>query len=269
MPNEDLGIEPVEPTSEPNDSEGHSGEPQSPSQRSVGPDLAHQVQDAIASGNQPVLEAIQQLGQALVAQRQAEQPSEPMPEPSELAERLLTDPNTVIDSRIAEVLRAQLASPMARSFEVDRDERIETRAAEIDLEWGDGFFDDHIRDRLIGDKGNLRAWPINQQADPVVIDSAINAILGNDFRDSEKREIMKEALDKTAKARAEREVQQAPHMMGPGRSSYPRSDKLTPEHKTMLEGFNKSGIELTEKDIKEALTRENTLDAWMPKGAQQ
>ena len=37
----------------------------------------------------------------------------------------------------------------------------------------------------------------------------------------------------------------------------------------MLEGFQKAGIELTEKDIKEALTRENTLDAWTPKGAQQ
>jgi hypothetical protein len=190
-----------------------------------------------------------------------------MPEPDELAQQLLTDPNTVIDGRVAEVLKAQLAAPMSRSFEVDRDERIETRAAEIDLEWGDGFFDGNIRERLIGDKGNLRAWPINQQADPVVIDSAINAILGNDFRDSERREVMKEALDKVAKARAEREVQNAPHMMGPGRPNYQRSDKLTPEHKTLLEGFNNAGIELTEKDIKEALTRENTLDAWMPKGA--
>ena len=64
-------------------------------------------------------------------------------------------------------------------------------------------------------------------------------------------------------------VANAPHMMGPGRPNYQRSDKLTPDHKTLLEGFNKSGIELTEKDIKEALSRENTLDAWTPKGAQQ
>lgn len=264
-PDEDLDLEPTEPT-EP--AEPASPEPTDPAP--AGPNLAAQVQQLVAEGNQPILQAIQQLGQVLVQQQQAQNPGEPAPEPSELAEKLLTDPKSVITEEITETLRNQLAGPLARSFEVDRDERVEARAAEIDLEWGDGFFDERIRDRLIGEQGNLRAWPINQQADPRVIDSAINAILGNDFRDSETREEMKQALDKAAKARAEREVAMAPHMMGPGRPSYARTDKLTPDHKSLLEGFNKAGIEMTEKDIKEALTRENTLDAWQPKaGADQ
>lgn len=255
MPTDDLDIEPTEPVAPPDPVAEPTTAPP-PAEPSLTSD---QLQQALASGNQQVLEAIQQLGTALAAQQE---PGQPPVEPSELAERLLTDPKAVLTEEVTEVLKSQLAQPLARTFEIDRDERIDTRAAEIDLDWGDGFFDQHIRPRLTGAEGNLNAWSINQQADPRIIDAAINAILGNDFRDTEKREVLQKALNDTTKARQEREVASAPHMMGPGRPASARSDKLTPDMQTALAGFKDHVPGLTESDIKSALTRENTLEAY-------
>ena len=239
-------------------------EDDSPSTPPVSPSLtAEQLQAAIAGGNQQVLDALQNLASAMSAQREPEQP--PV-EPSELAERLLTDPDTVlnerVDKRVQEVLKSQVAPPMAAAMEADRDERIEARAAEIDLDWGDGFFDEHIRPRLVGPEGNLAAWSIDKQAHPKVIDAAINAILGNDFRDTERRAVLRKALADTEKAKQEREVRDAPHLMGPGRPMRGRPDKLTPDMQDALGAFNDVGAGLTENDIKATLSRENTLEAY-------
>ena len=266
MPDDDLSVEPQEPTGYEPAPPNRSSEPSEPAPTPTSL-TADQIQQAMAGGNQPVLEAINQLAAAMTARQK---PDEPAVEPSELAERLLTDPKAILREEMNAWGRENLAAPMSRSFEVDRDERIETRAAEIDTDWGDGFFDANIRLCLTGPEGNLSAWPINQQADPKVIDAAVNAILGNDFRDPDKRSAMQEALAKTAKAKQERDVANAPHMMGPGRPMRGRSDKLTPEHQEALAGFRNVGVKLTEADIKAALTRENTLEAYRAsKGATQ
>jgi hypothetical protein len=221
-------------------------------------DIGSQAQ---ASGNQSILEAVQLLQQTLQQQQQDSAP--PPPSGDELAERLLTDPKGTLRAEITEGLREQLAGPLARSFEIDRDERIEARAAEIDENWGEGFFDERIRPRLTGETGSLSHWPINQQADPTVIDSAINALLGNDFRDIEKAAEMAERLQKVAKSKAERDVATPPNMMGPGRVARPRTDKLSPDMKYLLEGAQREGVNITEKEIRQALTRENTLSAYL------
>jgi hypothetical protein len=168
----------------------------------------------------------------------------------------------VLSEKMTEWGRANIAPMAARDYEIQRDERIESRAAEIDEDWGDGFFDKEIRPRLLGEQGNLSNWPINQQMDPRVIDSAINGILGNDFRDPEKRVAMQEALSKTAKAKAERNVATPPNMMGPGRVHQPQSNVLTPDMKYTLEGMQTVRPDLTEKQIKDALTRGRTLSDW-------
>lgn len=221
---------------------------------------ADQLQSLVAGGNQQVLDAIQNLATALTQQQS---PEKPPIEPSELAERLLTDPEGVLNERVTEkvneILRRDVAPPMAAAFEAHRDERIETRAAEIDLDWGEGFFDEHIRPRLTGPNGNLSAWSIDKQANPKVIDAAINAILGNDFRDTERRAILRKALADTEKAKQEREVANAPHLMGPGRPMRGRTDKLTPDMQEAVSAFKEVGAPVTEADIKSYFTRENTL----------
>ena len=171
MPDDELGLEqqePLTPSPEPT-----PAEPQPPTEPALTQD---QLQAAMASGNQPVLEALQTLAATLTAQQE---PGQPAVEPTELAERLLTDPKSVMREEMNEWGKENLAQPMSRSFEVDRDERIESRVSEIDTTYGDGFFDENIRPRLVGPQGNLNAWTINQQADPRIIDAAINAIIGN------------------------------------------------------------------------------------------
>ena len=253
MPDDNLDVE-TPPETPPEVS------PESPPVEPEGPNLtSDQLQAALASGNQPVLDALNNLATTLTAQQA---PDVPVVEPSELAERLLTDPDGVLNEKVNAILKSQLAQPLTRTFEIDRDERIDSRAHEIDQDWGDGFFDANIRPRLTGADGNLGAWPINQQADPRVIDAAVNAILGNDFRDPEKRATLQDALAKTAKAKQEREVANAPHMMGPGRPMRTRPDKLSPDMVEALDGFNQAGVNLTESNIKSALTRENTLEAY-------
>jgi hypothetical protein len=211
------------------------------------------------------LEALQQLQATLAAQQPTKDPAEAT---NELAERLLTDPKAVIREELNEWGRETIGPMAVRDYEVQRDERIETRASEIDEDWGDGFFDKEIRPRLTGDQGTLAAWPINQQMDPRVIDSAINGILGNDFRDPEKRAEMQEALTKTARAKAEREVQTPPNMMGPGRVRPAPSNVLTPALKDALEGFQRAGVQITEKQIKDSLTRGRTLSDWQKEATQ-
>jgi hypothetical protein len=215
-----------------------------------------------------VLEALQQVQQLLTQQAEAAKVAEPPKDPNELAERLLTDPESVLKEKITEELRAQIAPMAVSDYEVQRDERIETRAAEIDETMGDGFFDREIRPRLTGDQGTLAAWPINQQMHPKVIDSAINGILGNDFRDPEKGAELVEAMQKTAKAKAERNVAQPPNMMGPGRVRQQRTDVLTPDMKHTLEGFQGIGLNITEKDLKDAMNRPRTLSAWQKEVSQ-
>lgn len=264
-PDDNLGVDPnntAQPGSEPTQSEG--GAAGASTAPAMNADQLEQVfAEALATGNQPVLEAIQQLGQALAqSPARSQYPEGGAPAESDLAERLLTDPDNVLNEKMNEWARNNLSVPLTGSFEADRDERIESRAAEIDLELGDGYFDENIRPRLDGPKGNLSAFPIHQQANPKVIDSAINAILGNDYRDPNKRVTMDEARAKVSKAKEERNVATPPNMMGPGRSATQRSDKLTPDLQEALAGFQKAGVPITEKSLKNALNRENTLEGW-------
>ena len=277
MPDDNLGIDPND-QSTPN-SEGEGTAPAAQPDGGTGltaDNLQSVIADAIATNNQPVVEAVQQLGQALgqMQQAQSHQTTGAVgldgarglggagDDAAALAERLLTDPQAVLSEQMNLWARDNLAAPLGRSFEADRDERVEARAAEIDLEMGEGYFEANVRDRLTGAKGNLATFPLHEQANPKVIDAAISAILGNDFRDPERRATMTDALTKTAKAREERQVTAPPNMMGPGRSATPRSDKLTPDMTAALEGFKRAGIPISEQGIKNALNRENTLEGW-------
>lgn len=262
MPTDDLDLEGAQqspPGGEPTQNAPAEPGVQQNAAPSITPEqMAQMFQQASAQGNQPVLEALRTIQEALVNQSR---PPEAPKDPSDLAERLLTDPEATIREQMDKWGRDNLARPLSRSLEVDRDERIETRAAEIDEEFGDGFFDKEIRPRLVGDKGVLSNWPINQQADPFIIDNAINGIMGNDFRDSEKRAVLHKALQETAKSK-ERDTMNAPHMMGPGRPRMRPTNALTPAMEYTLEGFQRAGISVTKEQIKDALTRENTLSAW-------
>jgi hypothetical protein len=221
--------------------------------------VAELISQASESQNRAMLEALRPV-QQLLEQQQANTPAPVAPDANELAERLLTDPKATIREEMNEWSKENLAGPFVRSFEVDRDERIESKATRIDGTFGEGFFDEHIRDRLVGEKGVLSGWPINQQADPRIIDSAISGIMGNDLIDTEKGPKVVEALQKTAKARQERNTRQAPHMMGPGRPCMAPTNVLSPEMKYALEGFQQAGIKITEADLKSAQSRGNSLE---------
>ena len=212
MPIDD--ITPTEPDAAP---QGEPAAPAAADAQAPMPISAEQFADlaaqAAASGNQPVLDALQTLTRTLEAAA-APAPAEPM-SGDELAERLLTDTKGTLRGETTEIVKELLAKPLGRSFEVARDERIEVRAAELDKNWGEGFFDETIRPRLTGEQGVLASWSVDQQSDPDVIDNAINAILGNDYRDPEKAAVMSERLQSVAKARAERDAPTPPQHDGP------------------------------------------------------
>ena len=229
--------------------------------------VAELIQRAGETQNQAMLEALRPV-QQLLEQQRASTPPVSAPDASELAERLLTDPKSVMREEMNEWSKENLAGPFIRSFEVDRDERIESKAARIDETFGEGFFNEHVRDRLAGEKGVLSRWPINQQADPDIINSAISGIMGNDLVDTEKGPKVIEALQKTAKARQERNTQQAPHMMGPGRPRMGPTNVLSPDMKYALEGFQAAGVKITEADLKAAQSRGNSIEDYR-KGATQ
>jgi hypothetical protein len=264
VPNDDLGLEAgTPPAGEPPVAPAEPVTPAGEVQPNVAPltaeSVGEMIQQAQQTGNQPILEALQGVQTALA--QQATPPVAP-PDATELAERLLTDPKAVFKEEVTEILKEQLAGPLTSNFETQRDERVDTRAAKIDETFGTGFFNENIRDRLTGPQGTLAGWPINQQADPRIIDSAINGIMGNDFTDTEKGPKLVEALQKTARAHQERAVAQPPHVMGPGRPRMPLTNTLTPDEKYILEGFQKAGIKVTEDEIKSAKARDNSLEAY-------
>lgn len=225
------------------------------------------IREAAGGSNAAVLDAVQNLQGLIQQQAQANAPA-PV-EPVERAEAYLTDPDKLVDERVNEVLRSQLAPVLSRNLEVDRDERVETRAKEVDEQFGEGYFNEHIRPRLTGPDGNLAAYPINQQADPRVIDGAVRGIMGNMLMDPEQGPLVREAMDKAAKARQERDVRQPVNMMGPGRASGQRTNVLTPEFKDALAGFQDAGVKISEQDLKDAMNKGRSLSDWLPKEASQ
>ena len=201
--------------------------------------------------------------QQLIQQQAQANTPDPTVEPNELAERLLTDPKATLNQEINEWGKQNLAPMLSRELEVVREERIEAQGAKVNAKFGEGWFEENIAPRLTGEKGNLSAYPINQQADPAVIRGAIAAILGNMELDAEEGPKMDEAKAKAAKARHEREVASPPNMMGPGRSYPNRGTVLTPEMKEAMSKFKDVGYSVSEADLKGAMTRENTLEAWV------
>jgi len=270
VPTDDLGNEsppgdnPPEPTTPPTEvPAGLTAE-----------DLSNAMQSAVATNNQEVMAMVQGLQGKLEELATAQNPPPGAPEvASELAERLLTDPEATIRDLQNKWGREELAPILGRSLEVDRDGRVDAQAARVDEKYGEGFFDANIRDRLVGPEGNLSAYPINQQADPSVINSAVNGVLGNMMMDSETGPMLEEAMAKTAKAKAERDVRQPTNLMGPGRAQVGATTKLSPE---MLEAIDKFSevlpehIKINEATIKGSMNRENTLEAWQAaqKGSQ-
>ena len=218
------------------------------------------INEAAASQNQEVVGMVREL-QGIIQQQAKAAPAAP-PDPNEFAEQLLSDGKTAIRGELNDWARSELAPIIGRSFEVDRDERIERAGTKVDELFGDGFFAENIQPRLVGEKGNLSAYPINQQGDPMVIRSAINAIIGNMTMDSESGPKVREAMDKTDKAKRERNVATPYNMMGPGRPRTERTNVLSPEMKEALGKFQHVGVKVTEADVKAALTREPTLSAW-------
>jgi hypothetical protein len=255
MPTDDLNVEGTpeqQPATPPAEGTPPATPPATPSAEEVATQLANQVGEQ----NKPVLEALQTITQYLEKQATPETP--PL-EASELAEKLLTDPDTTLNTKIMEVLKQQLAPTMTRDYEIDRDERIDARAAEIDQEFGEGWFDTNVRSQIVGENGSLKAYPINQQADPNTIELAISNVMGVAFRDPEKRAEMNDAISKTRK---EREVRTPPNLMGPGRPMARPTNALTPEMKASLEGFQRAGVKVSEKDILTAMSRGRSLEDW-------
>lgn len=255
MPTDDLQLE---GTSTPNESETPPGDADTPP---VAPPLTlDQVNEALNSQsgeqNKEVLTALGAI-QGLL-EKQAN-PETPPVEANELAEALLTDPKGTLATEFMAWAQQHLAAPMTRGYEIDRDERIQVRAREIDEEFGAGFFDENVRAQIVGEKGSLKTHPINQQADPDIIDKAINDTLGAKFRDPEQRAKMNDALTTTRK---EREVRQPPNLMGPGRSQPGREAKITPEMRETLEGFQRVGVKMDEKDLRTAMSRGHSVDEW-------
>jgi hypothetical protein len=255
MPTDDLNVEGTpepQPATPPAEGTPPATPPATPSAEEVATQLANQVGEQ----NKPVLEALQTITQYLERQSQE---NTPPADASALTEALLTDTKGVLKSEILEVLRDQVGPPMTRSYEIDRDERIDARAAEIDQEFGEGWFDANVRSQIVGENGSLKAYPINQQADPNTIELAISNVMGVAFRDPEKRAEMNDAISKTRK---EREVRTPPNLMGPGRPMARPTNALTPEMKASLEGFQRAGVKVSEKDIITAMNRGRSLEDW-------
>lgn len=237
-------------------------------------DLKAVMEEAVSSNNQEVLQLVQGL-QGKFEQMAAAQASPAIPDdPDDFAGKLLADGKTTIREQMNEWGRDELAPILGRKFEIDRDERVAAQATRVDEKYGSGFFAEHIKPRLEGPQGNLAVYPINQQSDPTVINSAVNGIIGNMMMDNEVGPVLQEAMEKTAKAKAERDVRTPANMMGPGRVQGERSTKLSPEMLDAVEKFSAvvpSHIKLDEATIKGAINRPNTLEAWRaahPKGAQ-
>lgn len=218
------------------------------------------INEAAASQNQEVVGMVREL-QGIIQQQAKAAPAAP-PDPNEFAEQLLSDGKATIRSEMNDWARSELAPVLGRSLEVDRDERIERAGVKVDEKFGPGFFAEQIQPRLVGEQGNLAVYPINQQGDPTVIRGAISAIIGNMISDDELGPTVREAMDKTDKAKRERDVATPYNMMGPGRPRTERTNVLSPEMKEALGKFQDVGVKVTEADLKVAMTREPTLSAW-------
>jgi len=258
MPTDDISMEPAEAPEGTDVGSEPMEEPAAAPAQFTPEQIVEGVAQAIASGNQEVLEHMRSLTQSIQSQQEANRAPA---DTSDDFERLATDPKSWAREQWGEFAKSDLAPILSRSLEADRDERIESRVVDVDEKFGEGFFDTQVRDRLTE---TLKTQPINRQADPAVIDASIRGIIGNLLMDSDEGPKLEEAMQKAAKARQERNVMTPPNMMGPGRVSQGRAQTITPAVRDMLGKFQEVGIKMSENDLKDAMQRGDSLDDWMP-----
>lgn len=269
MPSDDLDLN--EPTEEPTEPGGN--EPTDGAEPAAQPGglTLDQIQGAVdkavsaARGEQATeLRALQDQLATITEALPKPAPATTAADADELATRLLTDTEGTLREQITKWAQENLGPALQRDFEVKRDERIASRRSQFDAQYGDGAFDQIVSPVVLGKdgaKGTIHAYPTNQQADPMVIDACIKAAMGEVVMDSERFTDLQNRARKTEAAAREREVSTPPHMLAVGRRPGVKP-RLTQEVKDGLETVRLAGVDISEKDLLDAMGRGGSIDDW-------
>lgn len=199
-------------------------------------------------------------------------PAAPTASPEAEADRIIQsfteDPGGTIDSRAekaAERVLTEKFGPQWQRVTLNlRDDLLDREAGSIDRRFGTGFFDEHVRDRLVSSDPNRpgaleRLNPVFQ-ADKTTVRAIIHGILGEMMSGDTADDVVKRMND----ARREREVREAPNLMGPGVNGQPSNpDRISPEVAGQIQRMQDEGIDFSESDFREARQRGKTLSGWL------
>jgi hypothetical protein len=215
------------------------------------PDVGKAVNDALA----PFQQTIQNLAEQVQALSQAKE-TQPDNQPNGLdggddATRLLTDPNKVIDERVAEAIKSRV-DPAVRVILGDRGtDLLEAHRTEIDENFGEGAWDELVKPEL---EGAIKDLPAEVQASKGHMRILVNAIKGA------KLDEFRERLDKRDKEDTSVRRGAPPRMLGEGRPR-PREPELAADLKEIMADWERAtGEKPNPKDWEEG--KGNTEDDW-------
>jgi hypothetical protein len=209
------------------------------------------------------LAAVADKVEALATPEPDPEPEPPKPDADAMVQKLLENPSEtisdIVKSEVADYIKVNVAPVVGRSMESRRDEFLEHRLQpELDSQFGAGFYEDHIKERLAGPQGILSKYTVDQQENPQVIWAAVRGLIGTDFMGDERATL----LDRLKKVETkEREALEAPGGLPVG-GSRPTPARVSPDIEDSLRRINEQGLNYSKEDFLADVARGSDWDSW-------
>jgi len=238
------------------------GAPPTPADTTVADDSRMQgaLERALSRTVAPAFQALrQEVGTLKAAQEAAAAPTPASTRPDGGAPddytHLIQDPRGFVNKIAVEGMAKQVGPAMQQLLTQTRDGLIRGEAREVDEAFGDGFFDKEIKDKL---DLALKEVPIENQANPNIINATVSAILGMAYREPGK---LAELGTKRAKVDLERKA--ATSMLQNGRVvSRASGTKASPEESEFVARLSRGGVDISLGEYVKDRETPGTLSAW-------
>lgn len=256
---------------------GQEGNPANPTPSdSPAPSMAtlttDQIQTALQQATAPLQQQIEEQQRQLQEQTQVIQqllsqqtPAAPAPSAGSdvdaAYQKLLADPRSFVDERVDEralaVLREKAGPALRTVFEQERDRNLSGEQVAVDRQYGDGFFDEHVRPFVEQAVERYKEYP-EATANKEWARTVVWGALGLNLQDPEKYQTMADR-----RAEAERQRTAPAVVLTDSRQRPARGDALSTDEKEFLQRLDqRSGIQLDPKQYAADRERPATLSAW-------
>lgn len=172
---------------------------------------------------------------------------------------LVQDPRAFVGKVAREDVGRVLGPTLMQLLNQTREQNIHREAANIDQEYGEGFFAKEIREKL---DMALKEIPMERQADAGILNATVSAIMGMSFRDPAR---LAELGQKRAAVESKR---QATAMLQNGRQR-PQGEKNrpSPEENEFVARLNSNGVDISIAEYVKDRDTPGTLSAWQARMA--